>query len=663
MGLSSDDFVAAFRVMSTGMCPAPALRKALRVQTSQMEKGRRISLAEALVESRAVSPAAAAQLSSSAPVDLRGDPGALAAAGSVFLETETASELELDRVIDALSSPPDPRTLKEAQVPPSLAGYDISWEVGRSRSGSVYRGTRKGTAAAVAIKVFHKEAFADDGAAQAFLDGIPMETPGDPADFVGVIEKTQADGHAVVVMEYVDGTALSALLADRKVSFRRGFEIMGRAAAALHRAGRPHGALTARSIFVGKSDRPKLAKVGWTRSGSAADDVAALGGILYEIAAGTPAFGGFRSTQLKPPSHHNSAVAGDAEGIILKALARDPARRYADPGALAEDIGRFLRREKVTADVAITETAPPTTVTIARKGRSKGWKIAFRVAAAVAISVIAFTLLRGGGDKAPSASADAAKDGTPSRSYVPPSDGRGLQQPKVEDARKAEWERRAEERRKADLVRKGPLKSLDEIDFRMRATGFLAKREFGELDKLAEEALIRGPETGWAHHYRAIAAFERDEVEKALTHCDRALALGFGLVDFFELRFEIRLARAEYRSSLEELARLYPLESVSAANQEIVRLNREIEKDARNGALFVRRGALFLHRRLPARAVEDFARATAVGETRADFFLALALKEEDRLAEAAEALKRFLATHSGIPGAAEAKAFSETLSQ
>jgi len=207
------------------------------------------------------------------------------------------------------------------------------------------------------------------------------------------------------------------------------------------------------------------------------------------------------------------------------------------------------------------------------------------------------------------------------------------------------------------------LKPSDEIEFQMRATGLLTKRAFGELDRLAEEALIRGPETDWAHYYRAFVALERGDDANALKHADRALALGMNRSALFELRFDIRLARAEYRASLEELGRLYPKETVSLANQEILRLTGEVNRDPRNGAALLRRGALFFHRRLPGRAAEDFKGAAAAGESRADYFLAIALKEDDRTPEAVEALKRFLAAHPGLPGAAEARAFLETIPQ
>ena len=45
-------------------------------------------------------------------------------------------------------------------------------------------------------------------------------------------------------------------------------------------------------------------------------------------------------------------LQGDLDAIILKALEKEPSRRYASPSELAADIGRYLRREPVLAHPA-----------------------------------------------------------------------------------------------------------------------------------------------------------------------------------------------------------------------------------------------------------------------------------------------------------------------
>lgn len=654
MGLSTLDFVVAFRALGSRTCTVADLRRALKVQTALMEKGRRLSLGEALSEEGILSPERAGELANPTLLDVRGDPATLTATGQLFLSTEAATEPELDRVIDALIRRPDPRTLPAVTVPESLGECRISWEVGRSRTGAVFRGSRRGSAGPVAIKVFRREAFATEAARLGFLQRVRAAVPPGTSGLIPVLDAIDSGGQAVVAMEFVEGASLASLLDDRKVSLRRGFEIVARAADGLapaHAAGSAHGSLSPGSLIIEGNDRPRPAEFGWSERGSPADDVAALGAILYEIAAGQPPFGGFRSTVLKPPSRHNSAAAGAAERIILKALARDPARRYPDAAALAADLGRFLRHEEVTADVEPGEASPPSTpVMRSRPVRRRRILIAVAAILAIAGSLAAHLMVRGG--PKPPASRPAPVAQVPLPATPPPTPP-----PKAPAPPPAP----RPDLRKEELARKGPLKPADEIDFRMRATGLMAKREFVELDRLGEEALIRGPERDWAHQYRAVAALERGDAPGALLHADRASALGMDTPELHELRLEIRLARAEYRLALEELDRLYPREKLSLANQEILRLGRQIEQDKENAALFIRRGALYLHRRLASRAAEDFQKAVSLGESRAFYFLALALREDQRVEAAGEALRRFIAAHGNLPGAEEARALLASL--
>jgi serine/threonine-protein kinase len=93
---------------------------------------------------------------------------------------------------------------------------------------------------------------------------------------------------------------------------------------------------------------------------SAASDVWALGVILFEVLTGKRPFEGrgldaALAAQTEPPPRprrlrRDLPVA--LEQIILKCLAKDPAERYASAGALADDLGRWLRGESVLAEPA-----------------------------------------------------------------------------------------------------------------------------------------------------------------------------------------------------------------------------------------------------------------------------------------------------------------------
>ncbi|HVS39810.1 MAG TPA: serine/threonine-protein kinase, partial [Gemmataceae bacterium] len=96
--------------------------------------------------------------------------------------------------------------------------------------------------------------------------------------------------------------------------------------------------------FQGKSD--------------ARSDVYGLGLTLYEMLALRPAFDASDRNRLlhqvtheAPPRPRavNRDVPRDLETVVLKAIARDPAHRYASAGEVAADLGRFLEDKPIRA--------------------------------------------------------------------------------------------------------------------------------------------------------------------------------------------------------------------------------------------------------------------------------------------------------------------------
>jgi serine/threonine protein kinase/Flp pilus assembly protein TadD len=123
-------------------------------------------------------------------------------------------------------------------------------------------------------------------------------------------------------------------------------------------------------------------------------DLYSLGATLYELLTLEPALDGrdrqellrqIAEEEVKPPRRINRAIPAELETIVLKAMAKNPAERYATAQELANDLERFLKDEPIRAK-------RPTLLQRSRKWARRHQPVLWSAAASL---LVALTVLAG----------------------------------------------------------------------------------------------------------------------------------------------------------------------------------------------------------------------------------------------------------------------------
>src|SRR5262245_8401130 len=288
-------------------------------------------------------------------------------------------------------SPPDPKSLPEFRLA-EFGDYELLEEIATGGMGVVYKALHKRLRRIEALKLIIAGRFASARELDRFRFEAEAAAALDHPNIVSVYGVGEVDGQPYLSLRWIDGGSLRGRMPALKDDLREAARLMSPVARAFHYAhqlgilhpdlkpgnilpdstGQPH--VTdfglAKRLDAESSISPTIGAVGTAaymapeqargeRALTTAADVYALGSILYEMLVGHPPFPGPNAFEVMQrlvnqpvPAPHSLAndVDRSLEAICMKCLEKDPRRRYATSLALAEDLERYLRGERVSVN-------------------------------------------------------------------------------------------------------------------------------------------------------------------------------------------------------------------------------------------------------------------------------------------------------------------------
>ncbi len=261
----------------------------------------------------------------------------------------------------------DPETIIDGR-------YRVISRLGSGGMADVYLAQDQLLGREVAVKVLHHH-FSED---QEFVERFRREASSAAAlshpNIVAIFDRGEWNGTYYIAMEYVAGRSLKTIVReqgalDPATAIDIVVQIL-RAARFAHRRGVIHRDLKPHNVIIDEEGRARVTDFGIARAGasdmtltgsimgtaqylspeqaqglavSAASDLYSIGVILYELLTGVVPFEGetavaiaFKqvSAEPYPPSALRAGLPSSLDGVVLRALAKDPAQRYADADEL-----------------------------------------------------------------------------------------------------------------------------------------------------------------------------------------------------------------------------------------------------------------------------------------------------------------------------------------
>src|SRR2546421_4637175 len=278
--------------------------------------------------------------------------------------------------------------------------YKVLQRLGSGGMADVFRAEDDQLGRKVALKLLHRRFSEDPGFVERFRREAQSAAGLQHPNVVSVFDRGAYDGTYYIAMEYLPGRSLKQLIRqEAPLNPVRAIDItiqILKAARFAHRHGVIHRDLKPHNAIVDDAGHVKVTDFGIARAGasdmtetgsimgtaqylspeqaqghavSAVSDLYAIGIVLYELLAGRVPFDGDSAVTIAlkqvseapvPPSAYNPSVPPELDAIVLKALEKDPARRWANADGFITALDHTRRRlVAVPAGQSTAEFAAP----------------------------------------------------------------------------------------------------------------------------------------------------------------------------------------------------------------------------------------------------------------------------------------------------------------
>jgi WD40 repeat protein len=281
--------------------------------------------------------------------------------------------------------------LTQDGAPRTVGRFLLLGEVGAGAFGTVFKARDPELDRVVALKIPRAGSAPTGPHLERFLREARSAAQLRHPAIVPIHEVGQHDGAPYLVSEFVPGVTLADVLTARRPGFREAAELTARLADALHYAhqqGVVHRDVKPSNVLLAEDGAAFLTDFGLAKRDAAEAtmtvegqvlgtpaymspeqargeghkvdgraDVYSLGVMLYQMLTGELPFRGNTRMLLhqvlhdepRPPRQLNDRIPRDLETVCLKAMAKEPGRRYPQAGELAGDLRRYLNGEPVRA--------------------------------------------------------------------------------------------------------------------------------------------------------------------------------------------------------------------------------------------------------------------------------------------------------------------------